>query len=270
MEKTKEKKVATKYDSQLATIEQKLRDYILSNYDINTDKVSVKFIHTFRTRLVSDEIARSLSLNDRDMYLSSIIALFHDYARFEQAKRFDSFNDLTTIDHGDLAVEMLFDKGEIKNFVDDLTDEELEIARLAIKNHNKYAIEEGLSERQMLFCKLIRDADKVDIYRIIAKDPRLDGVKDGKVRKEDIENFYKCRQYLKGKDYDFYASVLIHISLIFDLNFKGAFVILDREQYIEKYRYTLLLTVTFKIDEEVLKCFEFAKKYVHDKANEVL
>lgn len=33
----------------------------------------------------------------------------------------------------------------------------------AIKNHNKYKIEDGLTSKEEFFAKLIRDADKIDI-----------------------------------------------------------------------------------------------------------
>ena len=38
-----------------------------------------------------------------------------------------------------------------------------EIIKKAIHNHNKLLIEEGLTKEEELFCKIIRDADKLDI-----------------------------------------------------------------------------------------------------------
>ncbi|WP_216649420.1 hypothetical protein, partial [Shigella sonnei] len=35
---------------------------------------------------------------------------------------------------------------------------------LAIKNHNKFRIQEGLNEQELLHCKIVRDADKTDIF----------------------------------------------------------------------------------------------------------
>ena len=40
----------------------------------------------------------------------------------------------------------------------------------AINNHNKFEIERGLSERELLHCKIIRDADKLDIFRVKEED----------------------------------------------------------------------------------------------------
>ena len=52
----------------------------------------------------------------------------------------------------------------IREFV--LNNEYDSIIYKAIKNHNKYKIEEGLSEKEKLYSKIIRDADKIDIINI--------------------------------------------------------------------------------------------------------
>lgn len=52
---------------------------------------------------------------------------------------------------------------------DSITD--IGIIRKAIWNHSAYRIEEGLSERAALFCNIIRDADKIDIFKVINDTP---------------------------------------------------------------------------------------------------
>lgn len=249
----------------LIKIEQQLKEYILANYDINDQNIAVKFTHTFRTKLVSDQICEALKLSERDCYIASIVALFHDYARFEQTKRFGTFNDLNSLDHGDLAVELLFDNKQIFNFVSDLTEEELDLIYKAIKNHNKFKIEEGLNEKQTLFCNIIRDADKLDIFRIVAFDPRCNNLQEGYLKTEDIDNFYNHVLYKKKKEIDFYDLAMLHISLIYDFNYHCSFEILNKEKYLKMYMYTLLLWATFKVDEDLLDCFDYAERYVKEK-----
>ena len=41
------------------------------------------------------------------------------------------------------------------------------IIKVAILNHNKNKIEDGLTEEELLYSKIIRDADKLDIYYTI-------------------------------------------------------------------------------------------------------
>jgi len=262
---TTEKEI-NEYNQTIIEIEQKLSEYLKQNYDMQCPDIQLKYVHTFNTKKVNEEIANTLSLSPRDVYLSNVIALFHDYARFEQYKLYKTYNDLASVDHADLAVEMLFDKKQIFNFVNNLTQEELDVVRIAIKNHNKLAIEPNLTERQTFFCKLIRDADKVDIYRILSGDPRCENVKEGKLTKQDLDIFYSHQIYKKTKDYNFYNSALLHICLIYDINFKKSFEILNREGYLKKYMYTLLLFANFKVDEELTKCFSYAEEYVKNKA----
>ncbi len=254
------------YIEKIKQIEEKLKNYIIDNYDVDNEKISLKYIHTFNVKLANDQIVESLSLNDRDKYLSTIIALFHDYARFEQAKIYNSFNDLTTIDHGNLAVEMLFDKNQIVNFVTDLTPEELEIVKLAIKNHNKFEIEEGLTDRQMLFCKIIRDSDKVDIYRVISSNFKAENFERGKIEQQDLDTFYKNKLHKLRKEQTFYTRVFTSLSFIFDINFKKSFEIIHKNQYINKYMCALLLATPFKVEEELLDCFKYAENFVKEQA----
>lgn len=254
------------YVEKIKQIEEKLKNNIIDNYDVDNEKISLKYIHTFNVKLANDQIVESLSLNDRDKYLSTIIALFHDYARFEQAKIYNSFNDLTTIDHGNLAVEMLFDNNQIVNFVTDLTPEELEIVKLAIKNHNKFEIEEGLTDRQMLFCKIIRDSDKVDIYRVISSNFKAENFERGKIEQQDLDTFYKNELHKLRKEQTFYTRVFTSLSFIFDINFKKSFEIIHKNQYINKYMCALLLATPFKVEEELLDCFKYAENYVKEQA----
>ena len=68
------------------------------------------------------------------------------------------------MDHAELGVEILFKDGFIREFID--IDKYDNIIKEAIRNHNKYEIEDGLDERELLFAKIIRDADKTDNFKV--------------------------------------------------------------------------------------------------------
>ncbi len=255
------------YNKKISVIENKLKEYLVSNFDISNSFIALKFKHTFETKKVNDLIIKSLNLSIRDAYISSIIALFHDYGRFSQIKNFNSLNDLTTMDHADASVEALFNNNELDNFVSDLTDKEKEIVKLAIKYHNKYCIEPTFSEEQKLFCNIIRDADKIDIYRVLSEDPKLSGLKKGKLEQEELDNFYSHKLYKRKEEMNFYSHVLLHISFVFDLNFKVSYKILEETSNLKKYVYTVLLFANFKIDKKLLDCFEYIEKFLKENAN---
>lgn len=258
--------IKSPYFEEIKKIENKLKNYIIGNFDIKHDKILRKFEHTFKVVSANNKIISSLNLSDRENYISTIIALFHDYARFIQIKTYDSFNDHATRDHADWAIELLFDNNELDNFVTNLTGEEKEIIRLAIKNHNKFSIEEGLTESQNMFCKIIRDADKLDIFRIASEKFSVEKYNIGLLLDEDIKNFYDHKIYRTKKEVDFYSHVICFLSFIYDINFKKSFEILATEQYIKKLMYLLLLECPEKISAELKEMFLYAQKYVEDKS----
>lgn len=262
---TNENSLVSELNLKLKVVEQKLRDYILENYDINNNDIALKFTHTFQTRLVNDKITQSLNLTERQCYLASLIALFHDYARFEQVKKYATFSDLKSVDHGDLAVEMLFDNNQLENFVTDLTESEKEIMYFAIKNHNKFAIQDGLTDEQLLFCKIIRDADKLDIFRILSCDPRCENLPKGQLIEEELDNFYNHKLYKRRKDMNLYSVVLSHLSLVYDLNFDISCQILLVSKHIKMHMYSILLWATFKIDEDIIDCADYAERYLKER-----
>lgn len=126
--------------------------------------VLLKYQHSLRVSSYSQRIATSLSLSPFDIQLAWLIGILHDIGRFEQLKQFHTFIDHKSMDHAAYGVDYLFSKGHIRDFLTDDSCDELIAA--AIANHNAYAIEPDLSPRQNLFAKIIRDADKVDIFSI--------------------------------------------------------------------------------------------------------
>ena len=74
-----------------------------------------------------------------------------------------------SIDHGRFGADLLFgSEGErlIRRFMPAEDPEAEHLIELAIRHHSDYLLPEGLNERELLFARLIRDADKVDIFRV--------------------------------------------------------------------------------------------------------
>lgn len=141
----------------------KFRNYA-QQFKVTDNKVNIKVTHTMGVVKASEYIARKLDLTEEDVELVELIGLLHDIGRFEQAVRYDNYDDYDTIDHAELGVEILFKDDFIREFID--TDKYDNIIKEAIRNHNKYEIEDGLDERELLFAKIIRDADKTDNFKV--------------------------------------------------------------------------------------------------------
>ena len=59
--------------------------------------------------------------------------------------------------------------------------EDYQVVYTAIKNHNKFVIESNLTERELLFSKLIRDADKLDILYALGNKEIIKILKQDKI-----------------------------------------------------------------------------------------
>ncbi len=136
-------------------------DYV-KKYDFTNSKIRYKFHHSYRVMDFSIEIAKSINLSNDDIELASICGLYHDIGRFEQIKNYDTYEDSISMDHGDLGYEEL-KKGLISEITQDIENQNIILK--ATKNHNKYSIEDGLSEKELLMAKIVRDADKIDIIK---------------------------------------------------------------------------------------------------------
>lgn len=201
-----------------------------SNFDLNNPKLKLKYDHTFRVVAYAKDIAKSENLNEEDSYLAFVCALLHDIARFNQYTEYGTYIDKLSFDHGDKGYEILKENDYISKYVEN--DDDKLLVLKAVKNHNKFEIEDGLSEREMYFAKLVRDADKIDIMDLQQND-----IKDGnyEVPEEAINAMKEKRCMIRTKiERTDITYVLVYICFIYDINFKRSFEIISEKKIIEK------------------------------------
>ena len=145
---------------------------------------NLKVVHTYHVAENAKEIAEKLNLDQEDIELAELIGLLHDIGRFEELKVTKELNSVKFA-HALYGSRMLFEKGIIRNFMEDNKYDE--IIKNAIENHSKLSIREGLDERSLLHLKIIRDADKLDNYRV-KKEEKIEAIFPTRVsRREDME-----------------------------------------------------------------------------------
>ena len=93
--------------------QQEFESY-LNGYDRENDRIKLKIIHTYGVVKQAEELAGRMHLSAEDTDLARLIALLHDIGRFEQLKRYDSFEP-GTMDHAAYGVKVLFDEGMMTN-----------------------------------------------------------------------------------------------------------------------------------------------------------
>jgi len=199
--------------------------FYTENEEINKN-IELKYNHTIRVCKNIVEISKSIRLNKCDINIAEIIALFHDIGRFEQLKIYNTFNDKLSIDHSKLSVDILKRENILENF--DPIDRE--IVYTAIFLHNKRNLPNDLDKRTETFSKLIRDADKLDILKVLTEYYKESKViknqalelnlpEDGDCSNEVLNDIFneKSVNFENVKNVNDYK--LGQISWIFDINF---------------------------------------------------
>lgn len=263
------------------------------NYDPSDEKIKLKIDHTYRVAGLCQRIAESLGLSEPDVDIAWLLGMLHDIGRFEQIRRFGTFNDAQSVDHAEFGADLLFKEGLIRKFAEGYY-EECELAEpenqedeqiiknnehhnkdtglleMAIRQHNKYRVKEDLTERQRMFCDILRDADKVDIFKVnadipmeIIYDVTTEELKNGVITKEVLESFYKKETVLKSVRRSAVDHIVGHISLLFELVYKESY----RQAKEQGYVYKLL---DFKSDvPEVNAEFDDMRKYIDEFLMEI-
>ena len=232
-------------------------------------KILSKVRHMNRVADNSKIIAQSLNLDEEHIELAELIGLLHDIGRFEQLRIYDTYLDYKSIDHAKLGVKILFEDGYIRKFVENQKYDN--VIYKAIWNHNKYKIEDGLTDEEQMHCKIIRDADKLDIYNIIANE----GIKNHtsfesedyskeKLSDEIYKDFVQNRVISYSKMKTNIDHMVAWLGYAFDINYDKSFEIIKQEKYISK----IVSVVDYKDNRTREKMNELAKitnEYVETK-----
>ena len=143
-----------------------------ARYDLGSSMIRHKADHTCRVAENCERIAKSLGMRAEDVTFAWFLGLLHDIGRFEQVRRYGTFVDSVSVDHAEFGADLLFRENLIRDFTgEDFPAEDQALLETAIRQHNKLALPENLDERARCFCDLIRDADKADIFRVVAELP---------------------------------------------------------------------------------------------------
>ena len=212
----------------------------LKGYDGSDSKIHLKAVHTFCVMEAADAICQGEGFSQEDRQLALLIALLHDIGRFEQLKAFSSFDD-KLFDHASFGVKVLFEEGLIRRFIADPQYDG--IIQAAIRWHSVYSLDQAgeLTPRQLLHCRIIRDADKLDNFRV--KDTErletLFDVPEKVVANESItpailEAVRSHRCILSSDRVTHMDCWVSYLAFIFDLNFAASFRWIKERDYMNR------------------------------------
>ena len=228
----------------LAFFKKWFSDYCKSFYspDIEDQKnIHLKEQHTSDVRENIIRIADGLSLSNSMRILAEAIALFHDIGRFPQYAKYKTFRDSISVNHGLFGARILLEKKILQN----LAESEQELIIQAVRFHNAFAVPRLEKKDIVFFIKLVRDADKLDIWRIFIEyyeGPRQDTASAIGLGLPDIPEYsgdilsclYRKEVASLSKIKTFNDFKLLQLSWIYDLNFKPSFGLLSERDYIDR------------------------------------
>lgn len=200
----------------------------------------IKKEHSLRVAGNSGRLGKLLNLSEEDWKVAYLSGLFHDIGRFPQLIEFNTFNDLISVDHADYSVKVLQ-----KNKYLYCLDEQLqELIYFSILFHNKFQLPNKRTERELLFARLLRDADKLDILKVLTDYYSTHRKKNHTLTWELPQGLEVspavAKEVLSGKLVS-KNSVrnemdvkIMQLSWVYDLNFKSSFKLIFEKRLLEK------------------------------------
>ena len=249
-----------------------MQNYMKSFYSNDAEVqqgILIKEKHTGYVTANCIELAQNLNFSKHDTEIAEIIGLFHDVGRFRQYSIYKTFNDADSEDHADLAVKVI----EELDFFKKIPAVDYEIVKFAIQQHNKKDIAPCDDERKILFAKVIRDADKLDIYRVL--EPFL-----AQENADKMPNFIKStsrlvadvspdfvEKFVRGEQTD-YRKIrtngdrkIVRLMWIYNVNFVWTMKKIIERGYIEKIIKNL--PQDEKIAEGVRRLRNYVEKFIN-------
>ena len=212
-------------------------------------------------------LGNALDLSDQDMMLAETMGLFHDIGRFRQYAVYGTFKDRESENHALLGLRELAMHDVLSNFT---RNEKKWIAK-AIAFHNALEIPAGENGKTLLFIRLLRDADKLDIWRVFIeyykerhKQPNSVveiGLPDDPFFSPKVvaalneDRFVRMQDLRTSNDFK-----LLLISWVFDLNFDYSFQLVKDRNYIGKIE--AVLSPSKQISTAIKHAYDYVEHHL--------
>lgn len=150
----------------LETLTRRYEAYVDSFRDASGElpqMIGLKFRHTRRVVEDARRIMSGEAWPEASFVLGEACALLHDAGRYSQLKEFGTFQDAKSIDHACRGVEVIRGQG----WLDGLSDSVARAVLSAVALHNRREVPPEVEETVARVTHLVRDADKLDIFRLL-------------------------------------------------------------------------------------------------------
>ncbi len=226
----------------------------------------IKYEHSLRVAKLCVDIAQSLRLTEEEQEMAFLAGIFHDVGRFRQLLEFNTFNDTQSVDHAEYSLQVISEYG----FLDECEEGEKRKILLAVQYHNKRELPKESDENELLYARILRDADKLDIFQVITDyyiNPKAvpnhtltwEMPKGGVVSEEVAKQVLAGKLVSKADVANQIDIKIMQLSWVYDVNFKPSFDILMKKRFLEKIYGTLSKSDT------VIEIYRKVKVYAENK-----
>lgn len=227
----------------------KVFEKYVHKFNMNKGNVKMIYFHSIKVMDLCKDIATNLGIfTEEEIIVCSLIGLFHDISLFSNKNSNYLFDD--TVDYNKKSAEILFDTEKLMRNITDVTKYDA-IIKIAIYCQNKNGLPNGIDEKTLHFCKVLKDAHTIDNFRMVLNYSYLDTHIDN-FPSNLVYNEFKKYKVINSKVSDNDAdSILETMSSVFGINYYYSYSILYKEGYIIK----LIDMLTFS-DKNIFKFFK--------------
>lgn len=243
--------------------------YIESFKDISEDQqknFEIKKNHSLRVAENARWLALKLKRDAEGERIAFVSGLLHDIGRFKQLVDYNTFHDPKSVDHADFAVQILKDKGVLDSLDSDIR----ELIFTIIQLHNKFELPKKLSERELLYSQMLRDADKLDILKVLTdyysnRNQAPNHTLTWELPKGSVVSKPVAKEILAGKlvsKNEVKSEIdvkIMQLSWIYDLNYRPSIEYMLEHRFLEKIYNTLSKTDT------IIEIYRKVKVYAENK-----
>ena len=210
-----------------------------SQYDLEDPKIRLKVDHTLRVASLCERIAHSLQIPEEDVRIAFMTGILHDIGRFEQVRIYHTFRDGLSVNHAHLSADLLFREDLIREYP--VNEKDYPLVENAIRLHNAYRLPDTLSQRERMFCQILRDADKIDILRVNRETP-MEEIYDlpteafltSEISDKVFEDLMACRDVNRQNSRTGIDFLMGHIAFAYGLVYPESFRIVKEQGYLDQ------------------------------------
>jgi hypothetical protein len=204
--------------------------------------IRLKEEHTARVCQEMQYILHGLDVSESDARLAEAAALLHDVGRFEQFRRFRTYVDPKSCDHGQLGVQVLSENGGLEG----LENTEQTILLDVVRWHGAKAVPADLDERSAFFCRLVRDADKLDVLGLLIdnftryyEDPQhfdleVEFADEPFVSEAVLESIFRGELVDYRQIRTLHDAQMVLLGWVYDINFDAALARIQDKRYLDR------------------------------------